>query len=165
MNIKFNLPEPFLKESVFHSLINKEYHQCISSQTLIPMKNTLKMARWGLLFGLVAVFFASCDEDETPEVLDIVETASADSRFTSLVAALTAADLVSTLQGAGPFTVFAPTDAAFADFLSANGFAALEDVPTDVLTALLLNHVVSGKVLSTDLAAGYVSSLATEVST
>ncbi|WP_299324578.1 fasciclin domain-containing protein [uncultured Maribacter sp.] len=80
-----------------------------------------------------------------------------------LVEALVAADgeLPTVLAGEGPFTVFAPTNDAFAAFLEANDFAALSDIPTDVLTQVLLNHVVSGTNLSTDLATGYVSSLST----
>jgi len=80
-----------------------------------------------------------------------------------LIEALVAADgeLPTVLAGEGPFTVFAPTNDAFAAFLEANDFAALSDIPTDVLTQVLLNHVVSGTNLSTDLATGYVSSLST----
>ncbi|MGO4919746.1 fasciclin domain-containing protein [Maribacter spongiicola] len=80
-----------------------------------------------------------------------------------LVEALIAADgdLPTVLAGEGPFTVFAPTNDAFAAFLEANDFTALSDIPTDVLTQVLLNHVVAGTNLSTDLATGYVSTLST----
>jgi uncharacterized surface protein with fasciclin (FAS1) repeats len=54
------------------------------------------------------------------------------------------------LQGTGPFTVFAPTNAAFTTFLSTAGYASINDVPK-ALTQILLNHVVSGSVKSTDL--------------
>ena len=86
--------------------------------------------------------------------------------LTSLVAALSAADgdLVTVLQGDGPFTVLAPTNDAFAAFLSANGFNTLEDVPTDVLTQILLNHVIMANVVANDLitsGAGYTNTLAT----
>lgn len=91
----------------------------------------------------------------------IVDLAVATADLSNLVAALTQAGLVSALQGDGPFTVFAPTNAAFETFLSDNGFASVADVPADVLTQVLLNHVVSGKFLSTDLSTGYVSSLST----
>lgn len=79
---------------------------------------------------------------------DIVATAIAAGTFTKLAAALTAADLVTALQGKGPFTVFAPTDAAF---------AKLASVPTgDALKNVLLYHVVAGAVGSGDLVAGPV---------
>tara|TARA_R110002012_G_scaffold241610_1_gene415877 strand:- start:62832 stop:64262 length:1431 start_codon:yes stop_codon:yes gene_type:complete len=97
---------------------------------------------------------------------DVVDHALANPGFSNLVAALGAADgdLVSVLQGAGPFTVLAPGDAAFADFLSDNGFASLGDVPTDVLSQVLLNHVLGGATFSTDLIdaiAGYTNTSAT----
>ncbi|HEX2869845.1 MAG TPA: fasciclin domain-containing protein [Polyangiaceae bacterium] len=86
-----------------------------------------------------------------PPADDIVQTAIAAGTFETLAGALTAADLVATLQGDGPFTVFAPTDAAF-DKLAA--------VPTgDALKDVLLYHVVSGAVGSGDLSAGEVSTL------
>lgn len=97
-------------------------------------------------------------EDPTP---DIAETAIATDDLSSLVAALQRADLVATVKGDGPFTVFAPTNDAFATFLSDNGFAALEDVPVDLLTQVLLNHVVAGENLSTALSTGYISSSST----
>ena len=82
---------------------------------------------------------------------DIVETAIADGRFTTLVAALEAASLVETLQGEGPFTVFAPTDDAFAALPAGTVEALLADIPT--LTDILLYHVVSGKVMASDVVA------------
>lgn len=75
---------------------------------------------------------------------DIVDTAVADGRFETLAAALGAADLVNTLKGEGPFTVFAPTDAAFAKLPEGTVEALLDDIPT--LTSILLYHVVPGDV-------------------
>ena len=75
---------------------------------------------------------------------DIVDTAVAAGQFKTLAQALTAADLVSTLKGPGPFTVFAPTDAAFAKLPDGTLEALLADIPT--LTKILLYHVVPGKV-------------------
>lgn len=111
-------------------------------------------------FILLLLFAVSCDNDDdnNPVVnsaADIVELASTTEGLSSLVAALTQANLAETLQGEGPFTVFAPTDAAFATFLSENGFASLADVPNDVLTQVLLNHVVSGNLGSSSLTTGY----------
>mgnify|MGYP002712960045 CR=1 FL=1 len=96
----------------------------------------------------------------------VVDHAAANPNFSNLVAALSAADgdLVNVLSGDGPFTILAPDNAAFAGFLSDNGFSALGDVPTDVLAQVLLNHVMSGVTLSTDLTAagaGYTNTLAT----
>lgn len=80
---------------------------------------------------------------------DIVDTAVEAGTFNTLVAAVTAAGLVDTLKGEGPFTVFAPTDEAFAALPEGTVEALLEDIPT--LTAILTYHVVAGKVMSTDL--------------
>ncbi len=80
---------------------------------------------------------------------DIVEIAVSDGRFTTLVAALDAAGLVETLQGDGPFTVFAPTDDAFAQLPAGTVDALLADIPT--LTNILLYHVVAGAVPSSDV--------------
>lgn len=130
------------------------------------MKNLLRILK-PTLFAFLLVFAVSCDDNDDadgPELspsLDIVELASGTEGLSSLVAALTQANLAGTLQGDGPFTVFAPTDAAFAAFLEANDFASLADVPVDVLTQVLLNHVVSGTNFSTDLETGYVSTLST----
>jgi transforming growth factor-beta-induced protein len=80
---------------------------------------------------------------------NIVEVAVADGRFTTLAAALTEADLVETLQGEGPFTVFAPTDDAFAKLPDGTLEALLAD--PEQLTAVLLYHVVAGDVPSTEV--------------
>jgi uncharacterized surface protein with fasciclin (FAS1) repeats len=98
--------------------------------------------------------------------MNIVETAIATPQLSSLVAALQAADgnLVNVLNGSGPFTVLAPTNDAFDAFLSANGFASLDQVPTDVLSQILLNHVIAGNVTSTTLTtagSGYANTSAT----
>jgi len=96
-------------------------------------------------------------------LVSITDLAIATPTLSNLVAALVAADgdLPTVLAGEGPFTVFAPTDDAFAAFLADNNFADLSAVPVDVLTQVLLNHVVSGTKLSTDLATGYESTLST----
>lgn len=80
---------------------------------------------------------------------DIVEIASGDNRFTTLVAAVKAADLVETLKGKGPFTVFAPTDDAFRKLPAGTVESLLKDIPT--LKNILLFHVVSGKVMAADV--------------
>lgn len=80
---------------------------------------------------------------------DIVDTAVAAGSFDTLVAAIKAADLVETLKSDGPFTVFAPTDEAFAKLPEGTLEALLAD--KDQLTAILTYHVVSGKVLAKDV--------------
>ena len=88
-------------------------------------------------------------QDESVTLGTIVDIAVADGRFETLVAALQAADLVETLQGGGPFTVFAPTDDAFAALPEATVAALLEDIPA--LTSILLYHVVAGDVRAADV--------------
>ena len=83
---------------------------------------------------------------------DIVDTAIANDQFTTLVAALKAAGLVVTLKGDGPFTVFAPTNAAFAKLPAGTLENLLQPENKDELIAVLTFHVVSGKVMSGDLA-------------
>lgn len=86
---------------------------------------------------------------------DIVDIAAADGNFTTLVAAVEAAGLVDTLKGDGPFTVFAPTDEAFAALPEGTIEALLADIPT--LTAILTYHVVPGAVMSGDLSDGMMA--------
>ncbi len=86
-----------------------------------------------------------------PELSDIVDTAVADGRFTTLAAALGAADLVDTLKGEGPFTVFAPTDDAFAKLPEGTVESLLLPENLEQLKSILLYHVVSGKVMAADV--------------
>jgi uncharacterized surface protein with fasciclin (FAS1) repeats len=88
---------------------------------------------------------------------DIVETAVGAGNFKTLATALTAAGLIDTLKGKGPFTVFAPTDAAFAKIPKADLDALLKDKAK--LTAVLTYHVVSGKVMAADVKAGKVKTV------
>ncbi len=88
---------------------------------------------------------------------DIVDTAVAAGSFKTLVTALKAAGLVDTLKGKGPFTVFAPTDEAFAKVPKADLDALLKDKAK--LTAVLTYHVVSGQVMSKDIKPGKVKTV------
>ncbi len=88
---------------------------------------------------------------------DIVETAVAAGNFKTLAVALQAAGLVDTLKGKGPFTVFAPTDAAFAKIPKADLDALLKDKAK--LTAVLTYHVVPGAVMAKDVKAGKVKTV------
>lgn len=122
------------------------------------------------LFSL-SLITTSCSNDDdgtkTPEPTpNIVELAQQTPSLSSLVAALLRADgdLATVLAGNGPFTVLAPTNDAFATFLSDNGFNSLEEVPTDVLSQVLLNHVIMADVSASDLTSmgsGYTSGSAT----
>ena len=133
-----------------------------------------KMKRTSLLFTLLvlsSMVFAACAPAATPEptavpeptampeptataepeLLDIVDTAVADGRFTTLAAALEAAGLIETLKGEGPFTVFAPTDDAFAALPAGTVESLLLPENKQQLTDILLYHVVSGKVMAADV--------------
>ena len=87
---------------------------------------------------------------------DIVDTAVANGSFNTLAAALTAAGLVETLKGEGPFTVFAPTDAAFAALPAGTVEDLLKPENKDKLVSILTYHVVPGKVMAKDVKAGMV---------
>ena len=107
--------------------------------------------------GLALTLLAACgaNAESTPAAAPesppatIVDIAAGDDRFQTLVAALQAAGLVETLQGEGPFTVFAPTDDAFAKLPEGTVAALLKDIPA--LTDILLYHVVSGNVMAADV--------------
>lgn len=88
----------------------------------------------------------------TDQTHDIVDTAVAAGSFTTLVAAVTAAGLVDTLKGAGPFTVFAPTDAAFAALPEGTVADLVKPENKAKLTAILTLHVLSGAVHAADIA-------------
>ncbi|MCV2869742.1 fasciclin domain-containing protein [Defluviimonas sp. WL0002] len=91
------------------------------------------------------------------ESADIVDTAVAAGGFETLAAALGAAGLVDTLKGEGPFTVFAPTDDAFAALPAGTVEDLLKPENKDKLVAVLTYHVVPGKVMSTDLSDGMMA--------
>jgi len=121
------------------------------------------------ILSLLAFTTFSCEDNDdvtlTPPSSNIVELASSSNDLTSLVAALQAADgnLVEVLSG-GEYTVLAPTNQAFDNFLSENNFPSLDAVPTDLLSTILLNHVISGTVNAYNLStagAGYTTTNAT----
>ena len=118
-----------------------------------------------LMLALLSLsVFVSCDDDDdemAQEIETIAKIASDNSNLTSLVAALEVADLTSVLDGSTFYTVFAPTNEAFDAFLSDAGFSSLNDVPQDVVTDILLNHVIGGVARSTDLQTGYITTLYT----
>ncbi len=89
--------------------------------------------------------------------MDIVDTATEAGSFSTLLAAAEAAGLVETLKGEGPFTVFAPTDEAFAALPEGTVNDLLMEENKDQLTAILTYHVIPGKVMSTDLTDGMMA--------
>ena len=131
------------------------------------MNISLKFYKLSLLMSL---FFLSCDVDDNNEsyplpLSTIAEFAANNIDLSNLAAALNAADgnLLSLLNG-GDYTLLAPNNFAFEIFLAKNGFTSIDEVPTDILRKILLNHVISGTVKSSDLAAavsGYTSTNAT----
>ena len=121
--------------------------------------NLLKKATF-LFLGVVLL--SSCGDDDTVKVPETIsEIAAANPNLSSLVAALSRAKLVETLDSPGNYTVFAPTNQAFSTFLSANKFASLEAVPENVLKQVLLNHVIAEKLPASSLKTGYKNTLAT----
>ena len=114
------------------------------------MKRNLLSIFLGSLF-LISTSVALADHHLAGEK-DIVDTAVAAGSFTTLVTAVKAAGLVETLKGKGPFTVFAPTDAAFAKIPKADLEALLKDKAK--LTAVLTYHVVPAAVMAKDVKAG-----------
>lgn len=125
------------------------------------MKNYAKLIKLTLLVVSSTLMFSCSDDDSSQQNNSITDIASENPNFSILVDALTRADLAETLDQEGSYTVFAPTNDAFMDFLDANGFESLDDVPLPTLTQVLLNHVVSGTNLSSGLTTGYVKTLAT----
>jgi uncharacterized surface protein with fasciclin (FAS1) repeats len=111
------------------------------------MKRVLFMST--LLVLLAAMVVPAAAAPTVDNHMNIVEIAAGDERFETLVAAVTAADLAETLQGEGPFTVFAPTDDAFAQLPEGTVEGLLNDIPA--LTDILLYHVVSGEVMAADV--------------
>jgi len=111
------------------------------------LKNTFALAT------LVAVVLAVAVSGSTvvrAETRDVVDTAVAAGSFKTLAKALDAAGLVTTLKGAGPFTVFAPTDEAFAKLPAGTLETLLKPENREKLRRILTYHVVSGKVMASD---------------
>lgn len=116
------------------------------------MKNLRKLLAPLSIVLLSVMVFTSCKKDDPVVVAptDIVSVAVANGSFKTLAAALTKAGLVSTLQGAGPYTVFAPNDAAF----TKAGITSLDALTADALKPILLYHVLGAKVLAADIKTG-----------
>jgi uncharacterized surface protein with fasciclin (FAS1) repeats len=116
------------------------------------MLATRKLTSIVMISASLALFGCSDDDNDSDNeaVLDIVETATDAEGFSTLVAAVSAADLVATLQGDGPFTVFAPTDEAFTNFLEAKDLSADQLLESPDLADILTYHVLASEVLAED---------------
>jgi uncharacterized surface protein with fasciclin (FAS1) repeats len=116
-----------------------------------------------VFFAFIAIATLSCSDDDSnpPQSNTIAAIASRTDDLSILVQALDRAGLVSAVDGTTELTVFAPTNAAFQQFLTDNGFANLDAIPVDVLRQVLLNHVVAGSVQSSQLSTGYIETSAT----
>lgn len=132
------------------------------------MKTTNQLQKIALVLAIMFMAFScSNDDDNTtePQSTTITALASNADDLSILVAALQRAGLDTTLDANGSYTVFAPTNTAFENFLADNNFNALEEIPVDVLTQVLLNHVIVGEAFSTSLSTGYGNTLATKPGT
>ena len=123
------------------------------------MKNSMMIAATLAFAATAPTVFA--EEAKTAEVekMDIVQTASAAKDFSTLVAAVKAAGLVETLKGAGPFTVFAPTNEAFAALPEGTLEMLLKPENKEKLVSILTYHVVPGKVMAADVKSGKVATV------
>jgi uncharacterized surface protein with fasciclin (FAS1) repeats len=113
------------------------------------MKKTL---RAGSVIALLATAAFGASVKAEPATKDIVDTAVGAGSFKTLAAALQAADLIGTLKGNGPFTVFAPTDAAFAKLPAGTVESLLKPENKAKLVAILTYHVVAGQVMAAEAA-------------
>ena len=125
------------------------------------MKNYFKILP--ILF--LSLFIISCDNNSDNDDLccagsSIVDLASQTESLSTLVSALQITGLDETLSSPGAFTVLAPTNDAFDAFLTSINVASLDDIPVDILTNVLLNHVIIGEAQSGSLTNGYASTLA-----
>lgn len=139
-----------------------------ASETNAGISATDIGANNGVIHVINKVLLPQAALDFVGSLKDIVGIASSDDNFSLLVEAVTKADLVETLQSAGPFTVFAPTNDAFGDLLDVlgNDYNSLDDFDTEgeiaLLKNILLYHVVAAQVKSTDLAPGDVATAFTD---
>lgn len=111
-------------------------------------KSTLVLA---MIFATAAFSFTAPEMDRSDSEDDIIQVAVKAGSFKTLATALKAAGLIETLKGDGPFTVFAPTDEAFAKLPAGTVETLLKPENKDQLVAVLTYHVVAGKIMSSDL--------------
>lgn len=125
------------------------------------MKTTFIKSALAAFTIVATVSFTSCAKEDdttvTPDSKNIFQVAKSDNQFSILVAAIEKAGLTSTLESAGPFTVFAPTNDAFNALFSELGVSGLNDLSAETLKPILLNHVLAGSVKSSAITTGYFS--------
>jgi transforming growth factor-beta-induced protein len=109
-------------------------------------------------FGFTTIVNAS-NAPKSANEMTVVEIAASDERFSTLVEAVVKADLADALSAEGPYTVFAPTNDAFDALFKAIGVSGIDDLTKEQLTPILLYHVVSGKVMASDVSTGNVPTL------
>ncbi len=165
---------PNLKEILlYHAVAGKVYSTMLSNK-YVPTVNgaalKIDVSSGGVMINEAAVVKADIkamngvihiiDRVLLPPSKNLVELALASApEFSMLVAAVQKAQLVETLSTGGPFTVFAPTNAAFAALLSELNVSSLDAIPVETLKNVLLYHVLNGRVFSTDLQSGPVTTL------
>ena len=140
--------DPLLESEIWNSAKTVMSAQPGYLTTKQTKQNIMKSIRTSILFGIFAVVSPVAAGEPKAASKDIVDTAVAAGSFKTLAAALGAANLVETMKGAGPFTVFAPTDEAFAKLPKGTVEDLLKPENKDKLVAILTYHVVSGKVMS-----------------
>ena len=123
------------------------------------MKKTLLFATTLAYACVTPATFAEEPKAAAEAKQDIVDIAAGNKDFSTLVAAVQAAGLVDTLNGAGPFTVFAPTDEAFAKLPAGTLEVLLKPENKEKLIAILTYHVVAGKVMAADVKTGEVATV------
>ncbi|MBC5838189.1 fasciclin domain-containing protein [Flavobacterium muglaense] len=124
------------------------------------MKNLFKLQNLTIVFTLL-VFLTSCNSDDNSMTDNtITGLASKTDNLSILVQALQKAELTTTLQASGSYTVFAPTNDAFTAFLATTPYKTVNEVPKEALKEILLNHVIATKLVATDLKEGYIKTLA-----
>lgn len=126
------------------------------------MKNFKKLSVMLFALAMGSLLTISCKKDKDitptgPKLGNIVEVASENPDFSILVEAVKRANLVDVLSSSGPYTVFAPTNAAFESLLADLGLSSLDDISASQLKSILLYHVISKKVPSGSVVTGYVS--------
>jgi transforming growth factor-beta-induced protein len=122
------------------------------------MKTNFFKFRPAIIAIAAVTLFTSCSKDDSDDQTDsknIVEVASSNADFSILVQALDKAGLVSTLEGSGPFTVFAPTNAAFNALFAQLGVSGISELSAETLRPILLNHVILGSVKAMNITTGY----------